>query len=469
MADTPAAQTATGGGITPKVLLNALWFPLFFVVGFMVFYLVPFHSPTPHDVAVSVVGQQPAQALSRAFDASAPGAFDIHPADSADAARQAILDRDVSGAYDPATTTLYIAKADGQSLVQVLQQTFTPVAAQTPGAQLHVVDVAPTPAGDGTGAGIFYVLMVANLVGYITVMMLLQAQAIRGGKKLVVLAGMGLLASIVAFAFGTGLDVIPFDLWLLPVMFLLTQAVGWVTFGLAPFVKQFIPGVAMGLFVLLSIPSSGGAIPAQMVPGFFRFLHPIMPLGNMMDAARGILYFGGTGILRPLLVLGAWFLAGVGLVVLSGVRARRAAAAEATETTDLEGELVTEEATELPEHAERSQEAVLVGNVRDLHGRPITDGTVTVTDHLGRQLGRTRLTGSGIYTQSLEGVAPQYLTVVVVAPHHRSAAERVEVGHDGPTTRLDFALATTHRAQPGGDPSGESAAAVGSASVLPME
>lgn len=455
------AQDAAEPKIGAKTLFNALWFPLFFVFGFMIFYLVPFHAPTLYNVDVAVVGQQQATALSTAFDAKAPGAYEISAVADDAAARQAILDRNIVAAYDPATSTLFVAKADGQSLVQALQATFTPVAAQTSGAQLHVVDVAPTASGDQTGAGLFYILMVANIAGYITVMMLFQAVAIQGGRKLGVLAGFGLLASVIAFVFGVSLHVMPFNLWLLPVLFLLTQVVGWVTFGLAPFVKQYIPGAAMGLFVLLSIPSSGGAIPVQMVPGFFRFLHPVMPLGNAIDAARGILYFGGTGTLRPILVLAAWFLAGVGLVVLGGAKAKRAAAAEAT---DLEGELAAEAAEAVPV----TESPVLIGHVRDAQGRPVTRGAVTITDHHGRQLGRASLSSAGIYTQSLEDVPPQYLTVVVVAPHFRSAAERVDAGREA-TTRLDFTLARAHGAQPERDTSADGAAAIGSAGVVPIE
>ncbi|KAA9152298.1 carboxypeptidase regulatory-like domain-containing protein [Amycolatopsis acidicola] len=166
-----------------------------------------------------------------------------------------------------------------------------------------------------------------------------------------------------------------------------------------------------------------------------------------------------TGIVRPLLVLAAWFVAGVGLVILGGAKAKKAAAAEAA---DLEGELETVQAPARPESA------VLIGHVRDAQGRPVTQGAVTLTDHHGRQLGRAALSSAGIYTQSLDDVPPQYLTAVVVAPHYRSAAERVEVGRE-PTTRLDFTLTAASRSQPRDDTSAEGAAALGSAGVLPIE
>lgn len=444
--------TAARSWLHPKTLANALWFPLFFVVGFMVFYLLPFHSPAPNDTQLAVAGQQQAATLSTQLQQHSPGAFDVDAVHDAGQARQAVQDRNADAAYDPASATLYVAKANGQSLTQTMQQTFTPVA-QSQGQQLHVVDLAPTASGDTTGTGLFYILMVANLAGYITVMMLLQATAIEGNRKLGVLAGFGLLASVLAFVFGASMHVLPVNFWMIPLLFLLTQAVGWVTLGLASFVGRFIPGVAMGLFVLLSIPSSSGAIPVQMVPGFFQALHTVMPLGNAVDAARGILYFGGTGLTRPLLVLAAWFIAGIGLIALSRVRANRAATAvsgqvegeaapERTPTAAIDGDAATETA---PAAAERAA-TVMVGNVTDGHGRPISKGTVTLTDHRGIQLGSASLTPEGSYAHPLDGLAPQYLTAVVLAPHYRSAADRVPVGHE-PITRLDFALLPKHPAR----------------------
>ncbi len=57
-----------------------------------------------------------------------------------------------------------------------------------------------------------------------------------------------------------------------------------------PFFGGFFPGIAVTLFVLLGVPSSGGAVPVQLLPGFFRFLHPILPAGNAADALRSVGY-----------------------------------------------------------------------------------------------------------------------------------------------------------------------------------
>ncbi|GAA2504670.1 hypothetical protein GCM10023100_13570 [Actinocorallia cavernae] len=51
--------------------------------------------------------------------------------------------------------------------------------------------------------------------------------------------------------------------------------------------------------------------------------------GNAVEALRSALYFGGAGMLRPVLVLCAWIGAGIALLGLDTRRHRRAALAEA--------------------------------------------------------------------------------------------------------------------------------------------
>jgi hypothetical protein len=56
-----------------------------------------------------------------------------------------------------------------------------------------------------------------------------------------------------------------------------------------------------------------------MVPAFFSWLHPILPLGNLIDAMRSIFYFDGTDMIRPTLVLCAWIVVGAALVTASAL------------------------------------------------------------------------------------------------------------------------------------------------------
>jgi YhgE/Pip-like protein len=53
--------------------------------------------------------------------------------------------------------------------------------------------------------------------------------------------------------------------------------------------------VAMLLFVYLALASSGGTIPLQALPSFYRFVANFEPLRQVLDGVRAILYFDAAG------------------------------------------------------------------------------------------------------------------------------------------------------------------------------
>jgi len=80
--------------------------------------------------------------------------------------------------------------------------------------------------------------------------------------------------------------------------------------------------LAMILFVYLSLASSGGTVPIQALPGFFRFVGHVEPLRQLLGGTRAILYFsarGDAGLTQALIVIAAelvfWLV--VGLTVTS--------------------------------------------------------------------------------------------------------------------------------------------------------
>jgi hypothetical protein len=311
-----------------RTLAGTLWFPAVFFFGFLLCYLLPFHSPSPHHVEVAVSPPAAAQSLGREFAAHAPGSFDLVSAPDAAAVRRMVLDHQVVAGYSASGTggDLYVAQAGGAELEQVVSTAFTPVAARTGAGghrgELRTIDLVPAAPGDQTGTGLFYLSLPWNLVPYILVMMLGRASLARRGK-LITLVGAGAFISVVGYYAGLAISVVPNRPLAMVYAFLTTQAVAWITYGLFPYARRLLPGVGVLLFVLLSIPSSGGAIPVQLMPWPFRFLHPVMPLGNLVDALRAVFYFHDHGLLRPTLVLGAWLAAGVLLVVAGARRQRR--------------------------------------------------------------------------------------------------------------------------------------------------
>ncbi|MFJ4838491.1 carboxypeptidase regulatory-like domain-containing protein [Streptomyces sp. NPDC088746] len=432
-----------------KTLATSLWFPMLFFFGFLFCYMLPFHAPAPHDVKVAVSGPAYAEQVRTGLEREAPGAFKISPAADAASARRKVLDRETVAAYAAQgdKATLFLAKAAGAPLEDVVGAAFGKVAAQS-GRQLTTVDLTPTASGDPSGTGLFYLAMVWNIVPYIAVMMLMRVVTLSRLAKVGTLVGTGVFISVVGYLIALAMDVVPDEPLAILYAFMITQAVAWTTYGLVPFVRQFIPGVAITLFVLLSIPSSGGAIPYQMVPGFFRALHPIMPLGNLIDALHGLFYFDGKGMLRPTLVLCAWLAVSAALIAAGGLLERRKAA-EAT--GDAEAEQPIEENVEDPSiqaptpHAlhpgsgERFGEEVpmLTGTVCHADGTPAPNAFVTVLAPGGRQLMHTTTDKAGRYAAA--GLPEDFLAVLLLARDHSPVVTRLLV-RTGHTLRQDFVL-----------------------------
>jgi hypothetical protein len=53
--------------------------------------------------------------------------------------------------------------------------------------------------------------------------------------------------------------------------------------------------LALIVFVYLALASSGGTVPLQALPGFYRFVADFEPLRQVVGAVRAILYFNGAG------------------------------------------------------------------------------------------------------------------------------------------------------------------------------
>ncbi len=67
--------------------------------------------------------------------------------------------------------------------------------------------------------------------------------------------------------------------------------------------------LAMLLFVYLALASSGGTIPVQALPSFFRFAASFEPLRQVLGGVRAILYFdarGDAGLTRGIIVNSIW-------------------------------------------------------------------------------------------------------------------------------------------------------------------
>jgi hypothetical protein len=394
-----------------KVLVVSLWLPAVFFVGFLLCYLLPFHDPTPHNLPLAVPAQA-AGAVSRQLDAAVPGWFQVRPVAGAGqgALVEAVRNQNADAAYvpDPAHPALLIAGANGAEINNVARQTFS-TAAAAHGRTLTVLDVAPGAPGDGFGTSLFYIALSLTIPAYVTIVMLLRAPAFSRSRKVIGLVCVGAVASVIAFYVALALDCIRDRPLSILFMFMLTQAVALVGYGLVPFVRQLFPGVAVTIFVLLSIPSSGGAVPIGFVPEFFRVLHPYLPIGDLIDAMRSHMYFNDSMLTRPLLALSLWIFAGAVLIGLGRLKERRRLAASARTgefltTADME-KTIEDPALEMPlpasatAHTHRigSGDPQLFGRIETRHADPLPGVRILIMADDGKRLLSTRTDEHGEY------------------------------------------------------------------------
>ncbi|MGY5122892.1 carboxypeptidase regulatory-like domain-containing protein, partial [Streptomyces sp. 900105755] len=312
--------------------------------------------------------------------------------------------------------------------------------------KLTVTDVAPTVGKDGPGTTLVYFGIAWNVPGYLLATTLLRAVTFTRRRKLITIAGVAGLFSVVGFLVGVGLDLFPDDPTALAIAFLLTTAVAAFSLGMAPFVRHFFPLAGLGLYVVLSVPSSG-LVPVQLLPRFFQGLHAVMPLGNAVDALRGVMYFDGAGVLRPVLVLCAWITAGTALLGLDAWRQHRAAAAPGAEdeqedvpeppVEDPSVETPTPTALPVRPHHFGELLPMLEGTVRDTAQQPVRHAAVTVMDTGGRQLVRTMTNARGEY--AVTGLPEGYISIVASHPG-RDPLVHQKLLQSGVAVRADFTL-----------------------------
>ncbi|MDQ6791812.1 MAG: hypothetical protein M3075_14380 [Candidatus Dormibacteraeota bacterium] len=210
-------------------------------------------------------------------------------------------------------------------MASVVKSAFGAVAARQ-GAQLVVRDVQPLPAGDTTGIGAFYFLIICTLGGYLVTMIIGQAApSLRPRRRYSLILGAAVATPVLVYLIGALLGVYtksPGTVFaLIGVGALYTLIVGVISRALQLLLGQGAIFGMMIVFVLLNFPSAGGAFPAVMLPAFWRFLNGLWIGAAGFNAIQSVLYFGGQGVGTGLLKMLAWLL-GSSLLLALPVRKR---------------------------------------------------------------------------------------------------------------------------------------------------
>ncbi|TDB95834.1 DUF3533 domain-containing protein [Actinomadura sp. 7K534] len=318
-----AHQGEPAPGVSYQVTAILMVAVFFLSAAFIASYVGGLHAARPHRVPVGVVGPPEATAPVGATLRRQGENFAVHAYPTADAARRAILDRDVYGAYLPEQGRLLITSAFGPTTSGLLQDTFARTAAAQ-GKTLSVQDVVPADPGDPEGLVPFYLVigwivsayLVAAIVGLYRGM-----AAVTFRDAVVRLAAFAVFAAVTGAA-GTlivehGYGYLSGDPWLLTgVGALCVFAVASATAAAESLLGIIGTALAILAFVVLGNPSAGGPWPLEFLEPFWRAVGPWLPNWAATEAVRNAVYFDGHDLSRPLAVLGCYAAAGIAAVLL---------------------------------------------------------------------------------------------------------------------------------------------------------
>ncbi|GAB3128380.1 ABC transporter permease [Glaciibacter psychrotolerans] len=329
-------------------VIGSLVFAFLMVIMMTSTYLGTMHAPSPHDMPVAVIGSgSAAEGAVYSLEKAENSPASIQIVDSVAQAEKLLQDREISGAIAlPAdgsadrVATIYTASAAGASQASVVTQILSPLAVDA-GLTVENTDVAPLPVNDSAGIAAMFMAMALMLAGYMPIGLMLTGapELLRLRRFVPVWAGWSALMSAIVW-FIAGPVIGSFSGHTAAIL-----GIGWLTvfsIGLVQLFLSRILGAAavlvgMLLVVVLGMPASNLAMSVHTMPGFFGFLHGVLPLAGAGEAFRSVLYFGGTGVAGYL-----WrfvFAAVLAVLVTAGIdlgRRKKKAKALAASATILE-------------------------------------------------------------------------------------------------------------------------------------
>jgi hypothetical protein len=273
---------------------------------FLTTYTLGLGDPVPHRIDAALVGD-PAQhgRTVAAVEQVAEGSLSFTPYASVAAAHHAM---DVQHAYaaldlTSARPTLYVASAASASVARVLER----ISASDPA--VRVVDTHPLSPSDPNGVDIFYLMLVATIVGFLTVF---QVHANAGDLQLRHWAAWitafppaaALALTIVVGPILGRFHVPVAETW--GIMTLHILAVASFAEVMALLLGRWAIVPVWLFFVVLGNSSSGGAVSPPLLPAPFAFISQWLPSGATVTALRDAIYFPGFQHARPVLVLATW-------------------------------------------------------------------------------------------------------------------------------------------------------------------
>jgi hypothetical protein len=280
----------------------------------------------PRDLPVGVAGPAAAAGAIEERLVSREGAFELHRYAGEAAAREAIEEREVYGAFvaTPAGPKALTASAASTAVTQLLTHAATEAGAE-------VEDVVPAgPSAMGLASSVLPLVIAGILIGVV------GAFAAAGGlgRAGLVVAG-SVLTGLTATAIVQGwLEVVEGD-WVANAgaLTLTILAIAAIVAGLHALMGK--AGLAIGALAMIFIgnPFSGVGSAPELLPEPAGTIGQLMPPGAGGNLLRSTGFFDGADATGHLVVLAAWVAAGLTFLAAAELLGRRSAAAEAATAT----------------------------------------------------------------------------------------------------------------------------------------
>jgi hypothetical protein len=275
----------------------------------------------PRDLPVGVAGPAAATGPIEERLSEREGAFDLHRYAGEEAAREAIEDREVYGAFvvTPGGPKVLTASAASSAVAQQLSH-----AGAEAGAKVEDV-VQAGPRAAALGSSVLPLVIAGILVGVVGAL-----AASRGlGRAGLIVAG-SVLTGLLATAIVQGwLDVVRGD-WVANagVLSLTVLAIGSILAGLYSVMGR--AGLAIGALTMIFVgnPFSGMGSAPELLPEPAGAIGQLLPPGAGGNLLRSTGFFDGAGGAGHLTVLAVWAVAGLALLLVAELRGRRAASAK---------------------------------------------------------------------------------------------------------------------------------------------
>ncbi len=273
----------------------------------------------PRDLPVGVAGAPAAAAAIEQRLAHNEGAFDVERYPDEAAARGAIEDRDVYGAFVAAPSGAKVLTSSAAS--PMVAQLLSHAAADAGGEPLPVEDVvAASPAGSAIASSVLPLVIAGILTGVAA--SLLGASA--SGRAGLLVAG-SVLGGLVATGIVQGwLDIVGGD-WVANAagLSLTIAAIAAAVAGLKALLGHAGVGIAALTMILVGNPFAAVGSAPELLPRPVGGIGQLLPLGAGGNLLRSTGFFDGAGGGRHAIVLGCWVLAGLALLFAAALRDRR--------------------------------------------------------------------------------------------------------------------------------------------------